>query len=245
MRLRSLGMAAGLSSLRGTAVNVYVPYTKLRPETRAAVPPGAVLTWVGSHEHNYWGLLADLWARGDTFIVVEHDIVPHASALRELDACPSEWCAFPYQVGDGMETTALGCTKFGAGLIARHPDLLRSIGPRHRSWRGLDSLVVGGLHQRREKEHVHGPAVRHLQAPAPARRMPSVRLKFTGDGTRYLNGVPAADHEQTDPATVAIALESGLYVEDTTPAPKKTKSQPAPAEEAAVSATDSAPTSEE
>jgi hypothetical protein len=38
------------------------------------------------------------------------------------------------------------------------------------------------------------------------------RLHYLGDGTRYLNGVPAADFETWDAKTIAECLESGLYV---------------------------------
>ncbi len=67
-----------------------------------------------------------------------------------------------------------------------------------------------------------------------------MRLRFVGDGTRYINGVPASDHEQTDAEAVAIALESGLYVEDDTPEPKRPKKSAPPADAAADSAADSA-----
>ncbi len=43
-----------------------------------------------------------------------------------------------------------------------------------------------------------------------------VDLHYTGDGTRYLDGVPARDFSTADPQLVAICLESGLY---TTTAP--------------------------
>ncbi len=226
-------------------MRVVVPYTKLATETLAALPPGCTLAWVGDHERSYWALLSDLWHRGEAFIVVEHDVVPHRGALAQLASCEQEWCAFPYPMGDGLVTTALGCTKFGAGLIGRWPDLISGIPPRHRRWTDLDAIIVGRLHQHRETEHVHQPSVRHVRAVTKSARRATLRLHYTGDGTRYLHGVPAADHETDDPVTIAQALESGLYVEDTTPAPKKVKHAPAPAEAAAVSATDEVATSSE
>ncbi len=144
-------------------MNVYVPYAKVVPQTQAAVPPGqAIWAWVGSDRLGYWALLRDLWAKGESFTLVEHDVVPHAAALRELAECDMAWCAFPYAVGDGMLVTALGCTKFGAALIERHPNLLTGIARAHRDWQSLDAIIVGSLHQRREVEHVHWPPVGHV-----------------------------------------------------------------------------------
>ncbi len=56
----------------------------------------------------------------------------------------------------------------------------------------------------------------------PAAQKPT-ELHFVGDGTRYLDGVPAADFTTADPALVAICLESGLY---TTTAPVAAAEKP-------------------
>jgi hypothetical protein len=191
---------------------VIVPFVGgfLRPETRSL--PNVELRNVGSSDQSYWELLVELW-RGETFIVVEHDIVPTQEQLQEIWDCPEEWCSRPYRMGD-IETTALGCTKFDSRLMRRMPDLVESILEQHRHWSGLDSMIVAGLHRRGAKEHEHLPAVLHLHEPTPPepRRRELSKLHYVGTG-RYLNGVPAADFETWDPDTIAICLESGLYTE--------------------------------
>lgn len=66
------------------------------------------------------------------------------------------------------------------------------------------------------------------------------RLRYVGDG-RYLNGVPAVDHETDDPETIAIAVESGLYEVAGTASKRRTRTADAaeapavePAPEAAI-----------
>ena len=86
--------------------------TGLRAETREAVPDAQFVN-VEVDEFAYWRLLCDLWAKGETFILVEHDIVPTREQIDTLWACPEEWCGSPYDM-DGITTTAFGFVKFAA-----------------------------------------------------------------------------------------------------------------------------------
>lgn len=218
-------MDEALRPLRGAPVSwppdplVYVPYVPgmLRPETEAALAPHNPVHAVLDPEDPaaYWGLLSGVWADGLTFAVVEQDVVPEPGTVEGFAACPQGWCAVPYLWGD-LPLTAFGCVRFRDSFIARHPDVFCRIPEAQRDWRSLDSMVIGELHRRGESEHVHGPRALHLRDPEPkaarlAFRGP-VRLRWVGDGRRRLDGVPAADTELGDPAMVAIALESGLYV---------------------------------
>lgn len=146
----------------GTEYPVVVPYIHdmLHPDTSTAVGDSAIFVQLGPTNDGYYWLLDTLWEEDETFVVVEHDVVPHAGALEELLACPSDWCAFPYDCG-GLEMTGLGCTKFSAALTGRQPDVLSRIVPDQRGWNGLDAVVLGELRRRGEREHVHSPAVGH------------------------------------------------------------------------------------
>jgi hypothetical protein len=169
-------------------------------------------------DESYWRLLARYWRRGNAFVVVEQDVVPTREQIDTLWACSEEWCAYPYNM-NGIVSPALGCTKFSASLLERTAGLLDGILRQHRHWQSLDSMIIGELHRRRFTEHVHDPAVRHLHEPEKAepRRYELTKLKFIGDGMRYINGIPADDFETWDAETVATCLESGLYV-DVSPA---------------------------
>jgi hypothetical protein len=198
---------------------VYVPYVLgwLQAETRKSVPATARFVDVSSDDQAYWRLLRDLWHAGDDFIVVEQDIVVWPGLLNEMSECTQDWCSSPYRMSD-IETTALGCVKFGSPLLTRTAGLLDGILEQHRSWQGLDGMLTGELHRRGYQEHVHLPAVRHLHKPTtqPPRRRILTKLRYVGDGAHFFNGVPASDFQTDDPVLVAQCVESGLYVDVTT-----------------------------
>ncbi len=230
-------------TLRGAAVNVLVPFTNLRMETYRAVVrevPDAQFVWTGGGPDDYWRLINAWWRGDDDLVIVEHDVVPPEGWAMSFALCPQNWCAYEYQM-ESIVATALGATKFGMGLQRRYQGLVSGVPVRYRQWDGLDAQVVGYLHMAGEHEHVHEGRAAHLHEPRRTRRSGVVRLRYIGDGTRYLNGVPAADHEPATEQDAAEALASGLYEVIDEPPKKKGKAtdvaaadNPAPADEAAV-----------
>lgn len=142
------------SAARGVAVVVPFVPARLEPDTVAAVGPGARLVDVSADDTAYWRLLRDLWAARRTFILVEHDIVPAAGVLDAMRACDHDWCGAEYPVGT-IWGVFHGCTRYGAAVIRRNPEAVRSIPEQHRGWQSLDSLVIAYLNRREP----HGPAV--------------------------------------------------------------------------------------
>jgi hypothetical protein len=165
-------------------------------------------------------------------VIVEHDIVPPAGAVRALLDCPRDWCAHEYRMGRWFGT-GLGLTKLSGAIMARTPTAVSRILPQHRSWSALDSLVLATLARNGEEEHVHQPPAEHLHygedgtdlRPTVKRRNVTLKtLLYVGAG-RYLNGVPARDFDTDDPDLLARCVESGLYVVDEPAAPR---AEPAP-----------------
>jgi len=212
-------------------MNVLVPYTAIHPATYAATV-GARRVYVGSDDEAYWRLLRDTWWQRRSTIIVEHDVVPPPGGLAEMAACPCDWCAFAYRCGD-IWTTALGCTKFGAPLMTRNPDIVSRVVPGQRGWNGLDGVVIGELHRRGEHEHVHEPRAIHHHDDTTTRRITMTKLKYVGDGSRYLHEdyfagippIPPTDWETDNETAIAVCLESGLYLEDTSGDTKAEKAQ--------------------
>lgn len=107
----------------------------------------------------YGRMFAQLWAEGEDFAIVEHDIVPWPGALQGLCDCPRDYCGHYYQISGKLGGT-LGCVKFGA-------DLIESVGPLDTSsvhWNRLDGVVAAAIEAATGADdfHIHTPPVAHL-----------------------------------------------------------------------------------
>lgn len=130
-------------------------------------------------EYTYGETMHRYWQMGDTFINVEHDIIPYPGALEALDQCPYQFCGYDYPIGHAGLTgpcrgSALGCVKFGSLLIGRFPDLSEPW--QYVNWNGLDAAVFASLRYKLDDPpevktrwtnfcwHNHTPAVSHLSS---------------------------------------------------------------------------------
>ncbi len=108
-------------------MNIHVPYTKLQPVTIQALAGYQVTLAKVEGPYGYRSYFRDRWRAGETFISVEHDVVPWPGALEQLWACPELWCVYGYHDNDNFADPAvtgfpyLGCVKFSAELIAATP----------------------------------------------------------------------------------------------------------------------------
>lgn len=151
-------------------VRVVVPYTNLRPETVAALE--ATDTKFDAirmgDDQDYWWLLADLWTKGETFIIIEQDIVINRGTIASLDTCPHLWCSFGYGYFGGENFHGLGCTKFDSRLMEAVPDMLDRVAlmrdeghpPKH--WCRLDAWTSAVLAASGQTRCEHVPPVTHL-----------------------------------------------------------------------------------
>lgn len=165
------------------SLRVVVPHTEMHPLTDRALhrwAPSAERIDVSTSETAYWELLAGLWAAGEPFAVIEHDIEIHEHVIPSFVDCPQPWCVFPYvwrwgftpspalSDVEGLLTQALGCTRFGAACLKAHPDLLDHMGRRETTrsdWAHLDILLACQLRARGYTPHAHLPEVRHHAWP--------------------------------------------------------------------------------
>jgi hypothetical protein len=147
-----------------------------------AVPPGGsdaahlALTAEGvDHEARhcagdtgYGQLIVDLWAAGEGFVMVEHDVAPWMGAIEQLADCPNDWCQFRYPKHGGSLTRGLGCTKFSDRLVAGYPGL--SVDWSATDWRVLDGAVGAAVADALKAEDpdrhplcTHEPPVAHVR----------------------------------------------------------------------------------
>lgn len=148
---------------------VIVPFTKRIPEVERAVKiAGEVASvepeWVdvSGDDEAYHRLLHDLWNCGQTFIINEHDNIPHPWSYREMGECNHAWCGTPYMVV-GKIQTALGLTKFHRVLTRERPNAL-DMGDRY--WAHQDIVLGLALLGTNIGQHVHMPPINHLNPRA-------------------------------------------------------------------------------
>lgn len=156
-------------------MRIYIPFTHLRSETylaciRAAGPGGTNIIPIGDHEWGYADYWIEQWQKGETFINVEHDVVPRPEALIEMWDCPEPYCLcnyiYPYAESP-VETSPIGCAKFSSDFIGSH----QGIFVRHLHWHDPQHVIIAaGLN----KFHLHEPPALHLHVnenwPTDARR---------------------------------------------------------------------------
>lgn len=156
-------------------MKVYCPHLQIMPETRAALDNSGY-EWSGvdlsGSDTAYTEWMQKAWRAGETFAIVEHDIVPWRGALAELDDCHHPWCAFSYPFGQGS-IEGLGLTRFRDVLLAAYPaavdDTLNEATEAHPRghWCSLDDRLMRVLTRHGVRRHVHGPLVGHLR-PHPS-----------------------------------------------------------------------------
>jgi len=107
--------------------------------------------------------LADVWKRGDGFILIEDDIAPWPGAIKSLDDCQEPWCGFQYLWCGSKISGTIGCMKVSASLTQEHPDLWEAWVDK--PWCFLDGSVFGAIKRVTESYyfHVHGPPVAHAR----------------------------------------------------------------------------------
>jgi hypothetical protein len=152
------------------------------PEAVAAVArhvPHAEAVVISSRDwRGYWEALAARWGQGEALMLVEQDVILHERAFPELDACPQDWCLFPYPHpgAGGPLATGLGCTRFSAAFQqqVRLADVagidgncIRCDGApdKYKCWAHLDGRIFQAAQQAGLSPHVHGPAVGHRDVP--------------------------------------------------------------------------------
>jgi hypothetical protein len=160
-------------------VRVVVPYTQLRPGVEEAIILGGYrpqLEFVGAAPTDYWALVRSLWAEGQTFALVEHDIVVQRHTLAGMERCSSRWCAARYWYQGRPFFAGLGCVVFRAELLAGEPEVVIAAGAMdlaghgQRHWCSLDYALTTQLSQRGvERCEDHG-LVAHVSGGQPAHR---------------------------------------------------------------------------
>jgi hypothetical protein len=121
-----------------------VPYTRLDERVLTALRDAGVepeLRDVSASVYAYWSLVRELWAAGDDFAIVEHDIVVRPGLLDEYAGCPEAWCVASYHVTPTAVMNSFGCVRFRGVLTREHPVFESPRLAEPVRWWSLDSTV--------------------------------------------------------------------------------------------------------
>jgi len=147
---------------------IVVPFTRLHLDTIKAVPDAVFVRVDG--DHGYRLLLQRLWANGEPFTLVEHDVAPTAAQLAALEGCERPWCHYGYCPGDWVPT--FGCVRFSADLIAGTQGIWDDASW---PWGQLDARFHVAARERGFEPHWHYPHVLHTRFPIFGERQKMTR----------------------------------------------------------------------
>lgn len=152
---------------RTTVTQFYVHYTGIRPDVAAAAPEGTVWVDVSSGNLAYFESLGDIWAAGEQFATIEHDILVRPDIVEAFEECPEPWCVFGYTEfchEACMENwrNELGCTRFRAEAMREVPDAVSSIPDGQlRDWHQVCDGLGNNLRAAGLTHHWHRPHAVH------------------------------------------------------------------------------------
>lgn len=169
--------------------NVHVPYTYVREATYLFLLQQTEKSMVSWHDVSedrwaYTDYLQDMWDRGQTFINVEHDVVPWPGALEQLMDCPNPWCFFGYR--QALDVAANGGAPFGLvkldeRIIAGLPRVWQEMRVHYRdhdqAWRYNDIHFFAHARAQGWHPHQHVPSVLNAHPPEPQFVDPEVTLQ--------------------------------------------------------------------
>lgn len=147
----------------------YLPYTTVRPEVAAAAPADATWVDVAASDDSYYALLLEIWQRGESFAVLEHDVICRPDVIEAFEDCPEPWCTYGYSTiccpgCMNAWANALGCTRFRTELMQAVPDALSSVPSTGWDWRNVCDGLGNNLRAAGYTHHWHEPWVDHRGA---------------------------------------------------------------------------------
>jgi hypothetical protein len=151
-------------------------YTRIWDDAVAALPADAEFVYVGDSITAYWDSITGRWGTDD-LMVVEHDIKIHGEVQAQFEACPNQWCTFPYWSTGTWFTRALGCTRFRKEIMGQVS--VQAIqdettgycssckGEIRGCWLHVDVQISRAMDHRNILPCIHSPHVEHLTQPVP------------------------------------------------------------------------------
>lgn len=159
-------------------MRIFCPYTDVQNATLTALSKyfWTELIFVDVHgDWSYLNYFKQRWLEGETFINIEHDVVPWLGAIEEIWNCPHDWCCFTYYCMPGEPhppPTPIGLVKFSEAFIKQIPDVWKIHKDTYYewahkldpdgvtcTWNFLDYFVYEYAKDRGISPHEHWPSV--------------------------------------------------------------------------------------
>lgn len=148
------------------SVQWYVPYTAVHPATVAGAPVDAIWVDVSSSNVAYYAALNAIWEQGETFAVLEHDVVCRPDVIQSFEECPEPWCTYGYAdichpACQEAWRNQLGCVRFRKELIDAVSLAMFSIPEGNWDWHEMCNGLGDNLRAAGFTHHWHEPWVEH------------------------------------------------------------------------------------
>lgn len=114
-------------------------------------------------DYSYSELMMALWNNGDSFMILEHDVVPWPGAIEKLAQCSLSWCGHHYPFAPNCIRGAMGNVKFSRQLIAQCPNIYKLW--ETVKWNQIDGAVFPGIIEATGLKwfHRHSPDFAHVK----------------------------------------------------------------------------------
>jgi hypothetical protein len=184
-------------------MRIVVPYVgEPHPDTRAALAeqapePGRVeYIDVGGSPTAYYELFVALWQAGQSFILIEHDIVIAPGTIDAFESCTQSWCSVSRGVGrDGRPLNLLSmhrlyrwqvgqlqCNRFRSDMMVGQANTCRlSVGLQH--WGNFGKKLLIRLESRGQRPHIHWD----LPTNHPSGRTPEEHARREDERIRWFH----------------------------------------------------------
>src|SRR5690348_14009514 len=99
-------------------MKIFVPFTSLKAQVMAAIP-NATFCPILDKYYGYGQYFKERWDEKQTFINIEHDVVPRINLLEEMWNCSEPLCVAGYMstVEGASGISHIGCAKISVSLI--------------------------------------------------------------------------------------------------------------------------------
>lgn len=163
-------------------MKLVIPYTKLELATELYLLDKTVESFefeveykdVSSDHWAYTRVLEELWEQGESFVLMEHDIVPWPGAMSAIAKCHFPWCFYGYTPDTdylGNRAAPFGLVKFSKDFIQRYYDVWTEMRSYYKSdyeyvWMEHDKWLLQYVVPRKGsnscdsyRPHQHSPSV--------------------------------------------------------------------------------------